>query len=105
MVWVPAVIYLAVNGQTGAAVGVGLWCLFVVSTIDNILTPKLVGKDTEMPDLLVLLTTLGGLAVFGLPGVVIGPIIGALCVAIWKRWGKALDESRGDDRLPSDTPA
>ena len=57
---------------------------------------KLIGRDTEMPDLLVLLTTLGGLALFGVPGLVIGPLIGALYVAVWKLWGSAIDEARGE---------
>lgn len=94
MVWVPAVAYLALNGQTGAAIGVALWCALVVGTIDNVLTPVLIGKDTEMPDLLVLLTTLGGLAAFGPAGILIGPIIGALFIATWQMWGAAIDESR-----------
>jgi predicted PurR-regulated permease PerM len=94
VVWVPAVIYLALNGQTGAAVGVGLWCAIVVGTIDNVLRPRLVGKDTEMPDLLVLLTTLGGLALFGISGLIIGPIIGALFTTVWRIWGSAIDEDR-----------
>lgn len=92
IIWVPAVIYLAINGQVGAAIGVGLWCALVVGTIDNILTPLLIGKDTEMPDLLVLLTTLGGLTVFGIAGVVIGPIIGSLFIAVWSLWGQAMDD-------------
>jgi len=97
VIWVPAVIYLGLNGQMGAAVGVGLWCAIVVGTIDNVLRPKLVGKDTEMPDLLVLLTTLGGLAMFGVSGLIIGPIIGALFTTVWKIWGKAIDEDRNAD--------
>ncbi|MGB6648694.1 MAG: AI-2E family transporter, partial [Bacteroidota bacterium] len=95
LVWVPAVIFLALNGQTGAAVGVGLWCAIVVGTVDNFLRPMLVGKDTEMPDLLVLLTTLGGLVLFGAIGILIGPIIGALYMAVWELWGSAIDETRG----------
>ena len=94
LIWVPAVLFLALNGQTGAAIGVGLWCALVVGTIDNVLTPKLIGKYTEMPDLLVLLTTLGGLAVFGPAGILVGPVIGALFVAVWQRWGRAFDEAR-----------
>ncbi|CAN5797357.1 hypothetical protein BH11VER1_BH11VER1_33990 [soil metagenome] len=89
----PAVIFLAVSGQTGAAIGVGLWCAIVVGTLDNVLTPKLIGKDTEMPDLLVLLTTLGGLAIFGIVGIIIGPVVGALFVAVWQLWGNAIDET------------
>ncbi len=89
IIWFPAVVFLALNGQMGAAIGVGLWCALVVGTIDNILNPILIGKDTQMPDLLVLLTTLGGLGVFGISGVIIGPIIGSLFLTAWKRWGNA----------------
>jgi predicted PurR-regulated permease PerM len=99
LVWVPAVIFLAVNGQTGAALGVGLWCAIVVGTVDNLLRPLLIGKDTGMPDLLVMLTTLGGLALFGAAGIVVGPLIGALCLAVWKLWGSAIDEARGGEPL------
>ena len=94
LVWVPAVIFLALDGQTGAAIGVALWCAIVVGTADNILRPILIGRDTEMPDLLVMLTTLGGLVLFGASGIVIGPLIGALSLTVWKLWGSAIDESR-----------
>jgi len=92
LVWVPAVIFLALNNQMGAAVGVGLWCGIVVGTLDNVLRPILVGKDTRMPDLLVLVTTLGGLVMFGASGIVIGPVIGALFMTIWGLWGSAVEE-------------
>ena len=93
LIWVPAVIYLAATGHMGAAVGIGLWCALVVGTIDNILRPILVGKDTEMSDLLVLLTTLGGLSLFGPAGIILGPIIGALFKTIWELWGSAVKET------------
>ncbi len=96
IIWFPAVVFLAVNGQVGAAVGVGLWCALVVGSIDNILNPILIGKDTEMPDLLVLLTTLGGLAVFGVSGLIIGPIIGSLFLTVWKRWGSAMIDEQAE---------
>ena len=54
----------------------------MVGSADNVLRPRLVGKDTEMPDLLVLLSTFGGLALYGAVGLVIGPVVGALFVAI-----------------------
>lgn len=95
LVWVPVVIFLILDGQIGAAVGVGLWCAIVVGTIDNLLRPLLIGKDTEMPDLLVMLTTLGGLALFGAAGILVGPIIGALYMTVWQLWGGAIDEARG----------
>jgi predicted PurR-regulated permease PerM len=96
LVWIPAVVFLALNGQIGAAVGVGLWCALVVGTIDNVLRPLLVGKETKMPDLLVMVTTLGGLALFGFAGLLVGPIIGALFMTVWRLWGSAYEEARGD---------
>lgn len=61
LVWAPAVIYLLVSGQTVAGLGLLVWSAGVVGTIDNVLRPVLVGRGTEMPDLLILLATLGGL--------------------------------------------
>ena len=84
LVWVPAVIYLFSVGRTLPAIGLLLWCAIVVGMADNILRPLLVGKDTEMPDLLVLLSTFGGLALFGAVGLVIGPVIAALFLAMWR---------------------
>lgn len=84
LVWVPAVIYLFAVGQTLPAIGLFLWCAVVVGTADNLLRPTLVGRDTEMPDLMVLLSTFGGLALFGAVGLVVGPVIAALFLAMWK---------------------
>jgi predicted PurR-regulated permease PerM len=89
LVWVPAVLYLAMTGRPGAAVGLAAWCAIVVGTADNILQPMLVGKDTKMSDLMVLLTTLGGLTLFGAAGIIIGPIVGALYMTVWQLWGGA----------------
>ena len=98
LVWVPSVAYLALTGHPGKAAAVGIWCALVVGSIDNILTPMLIGKDTKMPDLLVLLATLGGLMFFGAPGILIGPICGALFLSAWQMWGGAIDEgNRGKE--------
>jgi predicted PurR-regulated permease PerM len=59
----------------------------VVGSVDNLLRPRLVGKDTEMHDLLILFSTLGGIAMFGIIGIIIGPIIAALFVTIWDIYG------------------
>lgn len=88
LVWVPAVIYLIVVGKTGAAIGVALWCGLVAGTADNLLRPRLVGRDTEMPDLLILLATLGGLVLFGAVGIIVGPIVAALFLTIWDIYGE-----------------
>ena len=71
------------NGtRTAAAVGLFAWCAGVVGPIDNVLRPMLVGRDTEMPDLLILLATLGGIGMFGASGLVIGPMLAALFLAV-----------------------
>ncbi len=91
LVWVPAVFYLVMIGRYEAATGLAVWCALVVGTADNVLRPLLIGKDTEMPDLMVLLTTLGGLLLFGVAGLVIGPIVGALVITVWELWGSATE--------------
>jgi predicted PurR-regulated permease PerM len=78
LVWVPAVLALYLNGQPEAAIGLAIWCAAVVSTLDNIVRPRLIGKDTKMPDLLILLSTLGGIAMFGVSGIILGPVLAGL---------------------------
>jgi len=75
LVWIPAVIYLYITGQNIQATLLLIWCAGIVSSIDNVLRPRLVGQDARMPDLLILIGTLGGLFLFGPLGVVIGPIV------------------------------
>jgi len=57
--------------------------VFVIGLVDNILRPVLVGKDTQMPDYIVLMSTIGGMAIFGINGFVIGPVVAALFMAAW----------------------
>ncbi len=92
LVWLPATVYLLAVGRSGAAVGLFLWCALVVGTVDNLLRPRLVGRDTKMPDLLILLGTLGGLILFGAAGVLIGPIVAALFVTVWEIYGETFGE-------------
>jgi predicted PurR-regulated permease PerM len=58
--------------------------VLVIGLVDNLLRPILVGKETRLPDYMVMITTLGGMAVFGINGFVLGPVIAALFVAVWK---------------------
>jgi predicted PurR-regulated permease PerM len=92
LIWVPAVVYLFAVGKTASAIGLAVWCAVVVGTVDNFLRPKLVGADTKMPDLLILLSTFGGLSMFGAVGLVLGPIIAALFIAVWQIYGEAFGE-------------
>lgn len=89
LVWVPAVIYLFITGQHVAAILLGIWCAAVVGTIDNMLRPTLVGKDAKMPDLLILIGTLGGLFLFGPAGFIVGPIVCGLFLTVWDIYGVA----------------
>jgi predicted PurR-regulated permease PerM len=87
LVWVPGVIYLFLSGQTLAATLLAVWCAAVVGTVDNILRPTLVGKDAKMPDLLILVGTLGGLFLFGPIGFIVGPIVCGLFLTVWEIYG------------------
>ena len=89
LVWLPAAVILAASGHTGAAIGLALWCALVVGSVDNLLRPRLVGRDTEMHDLMVLFSTLGGIMYFGVLGFVVGPIVAALFVTVWEIYGAA----------------
>ena len=92
LVWVPAAIILAVSGSYLKAIGLALFCGLIVGSLDNVLRPRMVGKDTQMHDLMIFLGTLGGIALFGLIGFIIGPIIAALFVTIWDIYGEVFKE-------------
>ena len=100
LVWIPAVIYLAATGQYPQAIGVLLFCSIVVGQIDNILRPMLIGRDTQMPELLIFFGTLGGIGLFGVFGFILGPIVAALFMTIWEMYGETfsdyLAEIKGD---------
>lgn len=83
LVWGPVAIWLLATGEIARGVVVIVVGAVVIGLIDNLLRPILVGRETRMPDYLVLLSTLGGLAMFGLTGFVAGPMIAALFMAMW----------------------
>lgn len=89
LVWAPAAIYLAVTGRLAAAILLTIFCTAVVGSVDNFVRPRLVGRDTEMHDLLILFSTIGGLFLFGIVGFIVGPILAALFVTIWEIYGVA----------------
>ncbi|MEW9585160.1 AI-2E family transporter [Paraburkholderia sp. DGU8] len=83
LVWVPAAIILVLVGSFWKAAALALFCLVVIGLVDNVLRPILVGKDTRLPDWIVLISTLGGISVFGVDGFIIGPSIAALFITCW----------------------
>lgn len=83
LIWIPAAVYLLIAGHVVTAVIFAAYFSLAVGTIDNLLRPRLVGKGTQMHELLVLLSTLGGLMAFGLVGFIIGPVIAALFITLW----------------------
>jgi len=83
LVWLPVSLYFLAIGAVWQGIALLAFGILVISSIDNFLRPLLVGKDTQMPDYLVLIATLGGIAVFGVNGLIIGPVIAAMFIAAW----------------------
>jgi predicted PurR-regulated permease PerM len=92
LVWAPAAVVLIINGSVTSGIGLAIFCALVVGSADNILRPRLVGKDTQMHELLIFFGTLGGLAIFGIMGFVIGPIIAALFITLWEIYGRVFKD-------------
>ncbi|KAB0271884.1 AI-2E family transporter, partial [Klebsiella pneumoniae] len=80
LIWAPVAVYFLLTGAIWQGVVLILFGVLVIGMVDNVLRPLLVGKDTKLPDYVVLISTLGGMALFGLNGFVIGPLIAALFV-------------------------
>ena len=82
-VWLPVALYLLATGAVWQGVVLIVFGVFVIGLVDNLLRPILVGKDTAMPDYIVLISTLGGIGVFGFNGLILGPLIAAMFIAVW----------------------
>jgi predicted PurR-regulated permease PerM len=98
LVWGPVVLYLFATGQLWQAAALLAWSAGVIGLVDNALRPVLVGKDTRLPDYLVLIATLGGLSAFGPNGFVIGPAIAAVFIAAWDIYAETRAEQRAEER-------
>jgi predicted PurR-regulated permease PerM len=92
LVWLPVAIWFLLTGGLWQGLALIAWGLLVIGLIDNLLRPVLVGRDTGLPDYLVLISTLGGMAVFGLNGFVLGPVIAAMFIAVWHIHGVVRDQ-------------
>ncbi len=94
LVWMPVAIYLLATGSYWQGVILIAYGFLVIGLVDNIMRPMLVGKDTKLPDYVVLISTLGGIEAFGLNGFVIGPVIAAMFIAAWEIFSKQRKEER-----------
>lgn len=99
LIWIPAVIYVFSTGNHIGGLLLAAWCVGVVSTIDNFLRPLWVGKDAQMPNLLILLGTLGGIFLFGPFGFIIGPVICGLFLTAWEIYGVVFKHALPDTKL------
>ncbi|KQW44947.1 MULTISPECIES: AI-2E family transporter [unclassified Roseateles] len=93
LIWLPVAIYFLVTGAIWQGVALIAYGVLVIGLVDNVLRPILVGKDTKMPDYLVLISTIGGMAIFGINGFVIGPVIAAMFMAVWDLFATAREEA------------
>jgi predicted PurR-regulated permease PerM len=105
LVWLPAAIMLIVNDRLVAGIALIAVGVLVIGLVDNLLRPILVGRDTRMPDYLVLIATLGGLAAFGLAGIVLGPIIAAFFLSVWEMAAEEFAPSRSPQPPAADANA
>jgi predicted PurR-regulated permease PerM len=97
VVWFPVAIYLLATGSVWQGIVLLAFGAGVIGLVDNVLRPYLVGKDTRMPDYIVLISTLGGIVTFGLSGFVLGPLIAAMFIAVWDISSSAMSASPGAD--------
>lgn len=95
LIWGPVALYFLATGNVTQGVVLIAYGVFVIGLVDNILRPLLVGKDTKMPDWVVLISTLGGMSLVGINGFVIGPLIAAMFMATWDLFAEGL---AGGDR-------
>jgi len=93
LVWLPLSIYLMIGGYWTRAVVLIIWGALVISTIDNFLRPKLVGGQTRLHELFVFFSVLGGLSVFGLLGIVLGPVVLAITLGLLQTFQKQQEDT------------
>lgn len=94
LIWAPVAIYFLLTGALWQGITLIAFGVLVIGMVDNILRPILVGKDTQLPDYVVLISTLGGMVVFGLNGFVIGPVIAALFISGWDLFSSNREASK-----------
>lgn len=87
LVWLPVAVYFLLSGALWQGVSLLAFGMLVIGLVDNLLRPMLVGKQARIPDYVVMITTVGGMAVFGINGFVLGPVIAAMFITVWHIFG------------------
>jgi len=98
LIWLPVGLYLLATGAATDGIILIAFGAIVIGLVDNILRPILVGRDTKMPDYLILLSTLGGFSVFGMTGFVLGPLIAALFLTFWEIFTREFNVLNSDNQ-------
>lgn len=93
LVWLPVAVHFFVTGALWQGFALVAWGVLVIGLVDNLLRPVLVGNDARMPDYVIMITTLGGMATMGINGFVIGPTVAAMFIAVWQLHGAAHDDA------------
>jgi predicted PurR-regulated permease PerM len=101
LVWVPAAVVLISTGHVWRGIALILFCALIVGSVDNVLRPRLVGRDTQLHELLIFFSTLGGLLLFGAMGFILGPILAALFVTAWDMFGTAFRSALVEPQSPA----
>jgi predicted PurR-regulated permease PerM len=104
LVWVPAVVILIATGALWRGIGLAAFCSLAVGSVDNFLRPILVGRDTQMHELMIFFSTLGGLLLFGAMGFIVGPILAALFLTVWEMFGSTFRNELATRDAPPPAP-
>jgi predicted PurR-regulated permease PerM len=104
LIWAPAAIILITTGEVWRGIALAAFCGLVIGSVDNLLRPLLVGRDTQMHELLIFFSTLGGLIMFGVMGFILGPLLAALFVTVWEMFGTEFRSSLAEPGSAASNP-